>query len=314
VNGWVKPVAGQRARGAAVLVALVVVAIAASLAAAMLARQDAAIGVEAARRQAAQARWILRGALDWARLILREDARTSAVDHLGEPWAVALAPIPLKQFLAVNERSDDAVLEAELAGRIVDAQGKFNLRNLASDGQPREAEIRAYARLLETQGVAEAQALAEDTARQVDAIVRGGALPRDDLRSFLRALPPAQADALAGLLTWLPLRTSVNVNTCSAEVLYAVTPGLSLAEAKSLVDGRANSFFRTPQDFFAKLPGLKLEGYAPLVTQSQFFEIGGAVLWGDLTIEQRALVQRNGIQVRVVWTQYGPELPLSAAR
>ena len=73
-------------RGAALLTAMIIVTLIATLAAGMVWQQWVAVQVEAAERSQAQARWILNGALDWARLILREDQRTSDVDHLGEPW------------------------------------------------------------------------------------------------------------------------------------------------------------------------------------------------------------------------------------
>ena len=58
--------------------------------------------VESAERARVQAYWVLNGALDWARLILREDARQGGPDYLAEPWAVALAPARLTTFLAAE--------------------------------------------------------------------------------------------------------------------------------------------------------------------------------------------------------------------
>ena len=78
-------------RGAALLLAMLILALVATTAAGMAWHQQRAIEVESAERARAQAAWILNGALDWARLILREDARSGGADHLGEPWAVPLA-------------------------------------------------------------------------------------------------------------------------------------------------------------------------------------------------------------------------------
>ena len=87
-----------------------VVALIATLASSMLWQQWRAIQVEAAERARTQSAWILSGALDWARLILREDARNGGTDHLGEPWAVPLAEARLSSFLATdkdNNTGDD---------------------------------------------------------------------------------------------------------------------------------------------------------------------------------------------------------------
>ena len=84
-----------RQRGAALLLAMLILTLVATLAAGMVWQQWRAVQVEAAERARAQSAWILSGALDWARLILREDARTSSgVDHLGEPWACLLYTSP----------------------------------------------------------------------------------------------------------------------------------------------------------------------------------------------------------------------------
>ena len=109
--------AGHSERGAALLVALLTVAMVATLAAAGLWQQWRAAEVESAERQRAQASWVLSGALDWARLILREDGGSSgSVDHLGEPWAVPLREARLATFLAANRDADISGSSAERSG------------------------------------------------------------------------------------------------------------------------------------------------------------------------------------------------------
>ena len=91
-------------RGAALLAAMLTVALVATFAAGALWQQWKSIEVEGAERQRTQARWLLTGALDWARVILREDARagdaSAPTDHLAEPWAVPLQEARLSSFLA----------------------------------------------------------------------------------------------------------------------------------------------------------------------------------------------------------------------
>ena len=88
--------------GAALLMALLTVALVATLASAALWRQWRNVEVEAHDRSRMQAGWVLSGALDWARLILREDARAGGPDHLGEPWSVPLQESRLSTFLAID--------------------------------------------------------------------------------------------------------------------------------------------------------------------------------------------------------------------
>ena len=75
--------------------------------------------------------WILTGALDWARLILREDARSNQnsgnPDHLGEPWAMPLEEARLSSFLAADrDNSADQELPAFLSGEVRDLQSRLN--------------------------------------------------------------------------------------------------------------------------------------------------------------------------------------------
>ncbi len=142
-----------RRRGVALLTAMIVVALIATLASAMLWRQWRSVEVEAAERSRAQASWILAGALDWARLILREDRRAGGPDHLAEPWATPLAEARLSTFLAADREHTDDATEAFLSGRISDAQARFNLNNIALAPPPAVQQRQALQSLCESLNV-----------------------------------------------------------------------------------------------------------------------------------------------------------------
>lgn len=168
-----------RERGSALLMAMLIVALVATLAASGYWRQWQAWAAERAERQRDEATWVLVGALDWARLILREDARASQIDHLGEPWSVPLQEARLSDFLAIDRRSgtnsgsqttsptqDDALLpQAFLSGTVTDLQGRINLRNLlavgtegsAQDATLSPADVAATQRLFQLLGLPEAE-------------------------------------------------------------------------------------------------------------------------------------------------------------
>jgi len=104
-------------RGAALLLAMIIVVLVVTATAGMVWQQSRAISIEAAERARAQAAWILAGALDWARLILREDARSGRATSLNEPWATPLAEARLSTFLAADASNNaDTGPEAFLAG------------------------------------------------------------------------------------------------------------------------------------------------------------------------------------------------------
>lgn len=139
----------RRQNGVAVVTALLLTTLAITIVASLFWQQQVQVRSIENQRFQLQKKWVLRGALDWARLILREDLRTSRdkVDHLGEPWAVTLGETHLDQYVE-NGKADTDSSEASLSGQITDAQSRFNLNNLASAGVLNLTEIAMFSRLL----------------------------------------------------------------------------------------------------------------------------------------------------------------------
>ena len=113
-------------------------------------------------------------------------------------------------------------------------------------------------------------------------------------------LPAATVAALQAHVTLLPVRTPVNLNTASAEVLQAVLPGLSRAAAEQLVARRARQPFAQLND-----TGLS-NGLNELLhsVNSRFFELQVALRSqaGSTTgVAHNALLQRERATVRVLW-------------
>jgi len=223
-------------RGAALLTAMIIVTLVATLAAAMVWQQWRAVQAEAIERSRMQAAWILAGALDWARLILREDARAGGPDHLGEPWAVPLAEARLSSFLAVDKNNTDDAPEAFLAGSITDAQARYNLRNLFQDQESTviPAELAILARLCDAAGVASgvaqrlANALAAANLGEDDAPL----MPQSIAQLGWLGIDADTRKRLAPYVVLLPSRTPVNLNTASTEVIAAVVEGLQRGDAE----------------------------------------------------------------------------------
>ena len=136
-----------RQRGVAVITALLLTTLAVTIVASLFWQQQVQVRSIENQRLHLQTKWILRGALDWGRLILREDAKFSTVDHLGEPWAVSLAETRLDQYVE-NARADSEQSDATLSGHVVDAQSRFNLGNLSANGTINKSEVAVFGRLL----------------------------------------------------------------------------------------------------------------------------------------------------------------------
>jgi general secretion pathway protein K len=298
--------ASKRAqRGAALLMAMIIVTLVVTLAGAMVWQQWRAVQVEAAERARTQSAWILTGALDWARLILREDARTGGADHLGEPWAVPLAEARLSTFLAADKDNTDDAPDAFLSGVISDEQARYNLTNLIDQGKILPDELAALERLCQVIGVA------TDVATRIaeglrDASAPPGApgtnanaalLPRDVRQLAWLGVSLEALRRLEPYVTLLPIRTLVNANTAGREVLVAALKGLDLASAERLLQVRQRSHFKTPADVLAQVPGLPAASNPQIGVVSNFFEVRGRLRLGDRVLEQRSLVERRGIDV-----------------
>ncbi|MFX1673745.1 type II secretion system minor pseudopilin GspK [Paraburkholderia sp. A2WS-5] len=150
----------RRQRGAAIISALLVVALAAILVSGMLWRQQVQVRRIENQRLLAQGQWIARAALDWTRLVLRSEGDTSAgVTYLGGAWGMPVAKTRLSDFLGqIGEARAEQGADTWLSGSIEDAQARFNLRNLVSTSAPGAlqlnlAQIQAFARLLQLLGI-----------------------------------------------------------------------------------------------------------------------------------------------------------------
>lgn len=311
-----------RARGAALLTAMLTVTLVASFAATALWQQWRSVEVETAERARAQAAWILLGALDWSRVVLREDARSGGPVHLASPWAVPLQEARLSSFLAAEanvSQVDDASSEtanAFLSGEIIDLQSRLNLRNLLG----REKADIAFERLFERLG------LPLDTLRQIMIDLRQAESAGSNELSTAPLMPRTlvqlgwlgiDSETIARLephVTLLPTPTPINVNTASAEVIWASIEGLDWAQAKQFVQSRESSPLRNQAEALKQLATTTDMLLVELATSSSFFEIRGRLRLGDTLVSERSVVRRQNMNVVTLWRERGswtsPHLPL----
>ncbi|SFD84533.1 type II secretion system minor pseudopilin GspK [Paracidovorax konjaci] len=332
-----------RARGAALLAAMLTVTLVATFAAAAMWQQWRAIEVETSERARVQSAWLLMGALDWSRLILREDlfARGGdGTDHLAEPWAVPLEEARLSTFLAAGpegtsepDASTDTA-NAFLSGQIIDLQSRLNAFNLIEGGAVSATSLRQFTRLFESLGLPQQElsqlatglqkALANSTASQTagtaGTTVSSGAsasgasatdlssvplMPRSFTQLTWLGLSPATVTALEPYATLLPRRTAVNLNTASAQVLRASIDGLDMAGAQRLVQSRESSHFKTTADASRQLGGSVQIAAETHSVMSTYYEVRGRLRLGDTVVEERSLVYKAGSTARTLWRERG---------
>ena len=216
----------RRARGVALITAMLITAITGSLAASLA--WDNALDV---RRTMVllfheQGMQIALGAESWIRNILRDDGIDSPTDHLGELWASDLPGLPV----------DNDSVQGAVAGRIEDLQGRFNVNNLVdANGEVDSDVLEQFQRLLEILGInprfaglaadwidADQDAGFPDGAE--DSIYTGLTPPYRSLNrtlsnvtelAALEGMDQASMNVLLPHITALPRGTQINVNTAT---------------------------------------------------------------------------------------------------
>lgn len=320
-----------RQRGAALLAAMLTVTLVATFAATALWQQWRSIEIETAERARVQSAWILIGALDWSRLILYEDKRAGDADHLAEPWAVPLEEARLSTFLAaernISQQGDASTdtTDAFLSGHIIDLESRLNLANLitteesaggvgsASGGVVIQKQVFAQFSRLFTQlalPLGELTSLAEALrqAQQTE-----GASTHTPLRpQTIEQLPWLGVSAstvgrLAPYVALLPQPSKLNLNTAGVDVLMASIEGLDASGANKLLAARQLQHFRTLGDARSVLGNQRVIDNDWFDVRSDHFEVHGRLRLGDITVQERSLVVRQGLSVRTVWRERGAQ-------
>ncbi|WP_229418378.1 type II secretion system minor pseudopilin GspK [Massilia sp. Root351] len=155
-----------RQAGVAVITALLLTTLAVTIVASLFWQQQVQVRSMENQRLHLQTKWIMRGALDWARLILQQDARSNpTVTSENGPWATPLAETRLDDYVE-RERVANEKFDATLSGRVTDAQARYNLANLVQRGAPDPVQVQIFRRLLQRLSLNPglAQTLAEELA------------------------------------------------------------------------------------------------------------------------------------------------------
>ncbi len=278
----------SRVRGVALITALLITALAGSLAAALA--WDNALDIRRTmvmlyRDQAIQ---VAVGSEGWVQSILRDDLAQSQNDHLDEIWATDIPPLPI----------DSDGVQGTIFGQLEDLQGRFNVNNLIDgNGEVDETIREQYERLLQALGLdpriagatvdwldadqrEEIPDGAEDplysgftpsyrTADQpISNITELSAIDGMDLASFEILLPHVVA---------LPGRTAINVNTASIPVLQSLGPNITPGDAEGLVQLREGGGFVDYGDVFAPFIDAELLTRNPIAETSSYFQLKAVV-------------------------------------
>lgn len=292
--------------GVALVTAMFVIAIVATLATFMAVGQQVWLRQTQNLADLSQADGITRGAIQLAGLLLLENAKKSS--PITDLAGILNKPVPLPVeggFVTIE---------------IVDAQSRFNLNNLVKDNTPNGVEIDMFKRLLTALDFDPNLSYALVDWIDANSDVQGGAEDLDYLNERvpyraanqrlesvdelkrIRGFKPEMVDALREVVTVLPEQTvqPINVNTAPPKVLAALT-GTSASAMKAVEAARANKPFTDINEFKALLPGSQVSGNIGVVTN--FFIVTVTTNVGRIVRKTDALVERRSGKLIVHWQE-----------
>lgn len=293
--------------GVALITAVLIAAVIAVIAMSMAAEQKLDVRRTANVIEGERAYVFALGVESWVGQVLARDKRDNQTDHLGEPWALQLPPITVEG--------------AVVAGRIEDMQGRFNLNNLLDNGKPSPLDVQRFQNLLGVLGLDPnlANAVIDWLDPDADLSFPGGAEDGE----YLRAATPYRAanrlmqspselllvhgvtaeiyQQLAALVSALPERTDINVNTAPNDVLMALAPDISAEDAEALIETREENGFASVESFLQHpaLAGRAVD-VAGLSVASDYFLLDGATQFGRGKMRLYSLLHREGGGARVL--------------
>jgi len=285
----------RRQRGVALLLAMLILALAASIASAMLWDRSLAMHRTALLRGQRQAFLYDVGAEAWVEQILKREKGKE--DTLGSQWAKHLPPLPVQG--------------GQLQGSVEDLQGRFNLNDLVdSKGKKDDQALTVFKRLLKTLGIPiqVANAVLDWEDKNDSATRPGGAesgyyasldtpyAPADapfvsvSTLRLVRGVTPEVYARLSPYVSALPNVTPININTAPAPVLAAIVPDLNLGKARELAKMRGKRGFQNI-GHFKDLVHRKVE--FPLSLKSNYFLLRVTTAIGSTRLSLYSVIFRN---------------------
>lgn len=297
-------------QGVVLIMALFIMAMAATMAYVMMTRLARDIHRTNLILNATQGDFYAQGAVAWAEAQLRENWEKQKPHQLIDQLPMQMPPQTVDNY--------------RITCTINDMQSKFNINNIAASPEAQSDFIRLL-RLVQP-------SLSETQATTMSEAVRFWLLPgsqSQDDDAYLKLSPPYRAahramaninelrlvkgmslDLLQGIknvATALPAGTPVNVQTASALVLASLVPKLSLQTARLIEQVRLKKPFTAVQDFldleFVKNNNLKADG---LTVISQYFLVETTTAIDEQRIILYTLLMRSvgadkKVSINIVW-------------
>lgn len=257
-----------------------------------------------------QSRWLMYALIDGIRYLLQDDyIKGKPVDHLGEIWALPVSDSNLDILLKKNQLVDTSLDTKNIfiSYKIEDAQGRFNLANLAgyddqSNAKATKSRI-VFKLLISKLGVDQRiEGILADKIKYLNKKTNDSTG-----KTFVKDITVTEAELMRNLnvndikllekyVFLLPEQTAININTADEKVLAALIPDISPVTLLKLTERRQKAPFANLNDLieFIRIEQPALEFSIDLVgVRSNFFKVYAAIRYGNAVISQSLFISRK---------------------
>ena len=286
--------------GVALITVLVIVAIVSAVAADIALNQQLWLSQAQNQKDRAQAGWVDRGAQQYAAMMMERDRQDNNIDDLNEAWAKPIPPLQAEG--------------GSVSVSIEDLEGRFNLNSLYQGGKYNADYGMVFRRLLAENGI---NTNVQDTLLDwidSDSNTRSGGAEDDYYQNLtpgyraanqamqsarelllIKGFTPERVNKLGALVVALPQPTRININTAPAEVLASLFEGMSIDDAKQIVEYRAKHPFQQVGELKNAVPGTyPMPKESLLTTASEYFLVRSTILFGHYYQHSLAYLHRPG--------------------
>lgn len=272
-------------RGLALLIALMIVVIATSIAVSIIYEEKFTIRKTGHIYAIDRANVLTVGMEDFARVILREDQQDSTTDSLDEDWAKGVAGQPFEG--------------GYFTGYLEDEQAKFNVNSIVISA----VALNRFERLCDNLGVdkkiipalmdwidKDSDIRYPDGMEEIHETYRIANREMADISEMLllHNIEPEMYEKLKPYITALPAPSDLNVNTMSAVVFESLGPN---GETDKFTEERDNDPYDSVADFVDRLQfPVEEEG---LSIGTKYFRAYGEVTLGEQVYNLSSLIYRD---------------------
>jgi len=300
----------KQQRGVVIVIALFIVALAATMAYVMMSRLERDTRRTSLLLHYTQANFYAQGSIVWAMDQLRNNWERQKTNKLVDE-------IPIK--------SPENVMNGyKISSTIYDMQSRFNLNNLNNDPESQTNFVRLLQAVSPDLSLQKAQEITRATVDWITPLTQENAYSKfylslspayqtahrpmmssSELR-LVQGMTPALFHALEPYIVALPSALPINVQTAPAPVLMSLSPNVSLDVAKTIVETRSQTPFTSLQTFFnldiIKNHQLTMNN---VTVTSQYFLVETKVAIEKQTLVLYTLLERvangNKVLLTILW-------------